>query len=374
MDSLQLVTRLKELGISTKIDKLRRWSKQGLIPGYEIYYQPKRRRLGRPENPAKAKKEGRIIENARLGRVSKWPEEALEEAAAVWAVRHINTDVKRDGIKVTAEVSELIRRVAAMLDESPFAVYTLPPITGPLSTRHIVPEDIEINFVSEDFDGLDLVPGEDNAKKANYLNTMVVTWITAVEKVRTWQAEGMKASIMEHHPDLAALTPAEIDFSRIDPWQVPVPCPWRITKPARVKLFWWSRPSNNNNGSRKFWKLPFPWQRDLSESDRDEIVLYENFVDTREFFKIDVGDREGWVRDQLEKTERELEEKERELQRLGIENTPFSTFLAMEERGMEKLTEKEKLGLKTAQEKLALEWRLASLKTGFAGEVEEASD
>jgi hypothetical protein len=43
----------------------------------------------------------------------------------------------------------------------------------------------------------------------------------------------------------------------------------------------------------------------------------------------------------------------------------------MEERGMETLTEKEKLGLKTAQEKLALEWRLASLKTSFGAEPEE---
>ena len=371
MDSTQFVTRLNELGIAIKIEKLRRWSKQGLIPDYETYYQPNRKKRGRPPNPVKAEKDGKILEKARLGRVSNWPEEALEEAAALWAVRYKNNHIKSDGIKVTAEVTELIKCAAAMLDQSPFAVYTLPPITGPLSTHHIVPEEIEINFVSEDFDGLELFPGEDNAKKANYLNKLVIAWITAVEKVRAWQAEGMKASIMAHHPDLAALTPAEIDFSRVDPWQVTVRCPWQITKPARVELFWWSQPSTDKDESRRFWKPPFPWQRGLSESERDEIVLYENFVDTREFFKIDVGDRNTWVRDQLKKIEHELEEKDLELRRLGMEKTPLNKLSAMEEAAVGTLTEGEELGLKIAQEKLALEWHLAILKTSFGSEAEE---
>ena len=97
--------------------------------------------------------------------------------------------------------------------------------------------------------------------------------------------------------------------------------------------------------------------------------MHENFVDTREFFKIDVGDRRRWARDQLEKLERELEEKERELRRLGMGKTRFTTLLAMEET-VETLTPKEKLGLKTAQEKLALEWRLSWLKTSFGVEAE----
>jgi hypothetical protein len=371
MDSTQFVARLKELGISINIQKLRRWSKQGLIPDYETYYQPRQKKRGRPPNPVKAEKEGRILEKARLGRVSKWPKEALEEAAAVWAVRYINNDGRSDGIKVTAEAIELIRGVAAMVDKSPCAVYTLPPIAGPLSTRHIVPEDIEINFVSEDFDGLDPLAGTDNAKKADRLNTLIITWITAIEKVRAWEAAGIRASIMDRHPELGGLMPAEIDFSRIDPWQVHVSCPWQITKPARVSLFWWSRPSNNKNGSRKFWRPPFPLQRNLSESDRNEVVLYENFVDTREFFKIEVGDREAWVKDQLEKTGRELEEKERELRRLGMDKTAFSTLVAMEQRAVKTLTEREKMGLKTAQEKLALEWHLAMLKTSFGSEAKE---
>jgi len=257
---------------------------------------------------------------------------------------------------------DVIKRAASVLDERPFAVYTFPPVTGPLSTQqHIAPKDIEMKFVSDDFDGLDLFPGADNAKKAECLNTLVVVWAAAVEKVRAWEAEGMNAHIIvEHYPDLADLTPAEIDYSQIDPWIVEVPCPWRIDKPALVELFWSSPPSNNNNESRKFGKPAFPFQRRLRESKRDEIVLYENFVDTREFFKIDIGDREGWGRAEREKIEHELEEKKRELRHLGMEETDFKTFLAMEKTPSETLTPREKLGLKTSQEMLGLEWRLSA--------------
>ena len=101
-----------------------------------------------------------------------------------------------------------------------------------------------------------------------------------------------------------------------------------------------------------------------TESDSDKIVLYENSVDTREFFKIDVGDREGWAMAELKKIEDELAEKERTLRGLGMENTRFSTFVAMEER-LETLTASEKLGLETTQKKLGLEMRRASLKNWF---------
>lgn len=100
-------------------------------------------------------------------------------------------------------------------------------------------------------------------------------------------------------------------FFQIDPWQVEVPCRWRIDKTARVELHWKSKPNGTN-----FRRFPVPR---LCESERDEIIHYENNVDTREFFRIDIGDREGWVNAELEEKGREIQEKGRELQRLGLE-------------------------------------------------------
>ena len=147
MDSEQFIKRLTEFDITIDIEKLRRWSNQELISPYETHYQPRRKKKGRPPN--KAEKEGSIIKKARLGRVSEWPEEALEQAVAVWAVRNIDSNVKRDGITVNPEMMKVIRRAAATLDKRPFAVY-ISPHRWPLSTQHITPEDIKMRFVSED--------------------------------------------------------------------------------------------------------------------------------------------------------------------------------------------------------------------------------
>ena len=316
------------------------------------------------------------IEGGKGGRVkggnarkADWPTKALEEAGAVWAVREkYRTD---SGKKKTLSTDQIcvIKRAAERLDKEPFAIYTFQPIVGPLSTHHLTREKIDMTFVGEDTDGLDLFLREDDAKKV--FNELVVAWIAAVEKVRAWESEGIKDGIMKHHPDLARLLPRQIDFSTIDPWKVEVPCPWRIDKSARITLFWGSRPLTNKNERRTFWKFPFPWQRLLEESKCDEIVLSENFVDTREFLKIDVGDRFGWARSELETTEREIEETERELQRLGLEKGDYGDVVALEKRPPESLTLKEREVLKTAQRCMGLIWHRARLSNFLEGEGPE---
>jgi hypothetical protein len=205
-----------------------------------------------------------------------------------------------------------------------------------------------MKFVSEDFDGLELFPGQTPQEKAECLNELVVAWIAAVEKVRKWKSNGRRACLMSNHPDLAKkLPPFMIDFSQIDPWREEVPCPWRIDKHARVTIFWFSWPSKNKT-SREFWRPLFPGGITLSESDHNEIILYENYMDTRGFFKIDVGDREEAVRTEREKIAREINENFRKLQSLGFDPylEPGSTFAAMEEKPFEKLTASEKQALK----------------------------
>jgi hypothetical protein len=312
-------------------------------------------------------------------RKADWSTEALEQAAAVWWVREkyrrMHGEERR---RLSKDQINVIKRAASVLDESPFAVYHLPLVTGPLSTQHIAPEAITITFVSDDFEGINLFPGKKLQEKLDCLNTLVIAWVATREKVRAWAYKGMSVTyILKHYPELRHLAPREIDFSQIDPWRVDLPCPWRIDRPARVALHWTSQPPKSKyDADWKFGKWIPPLQTELKElsasaSDDgnlgDKIVIYENGVDTRKFFNIDVGDRKGYAKAEVEKTERKIEEKERELRRLGMdrEKTPFSTFLAMEERPLETLTAKEKLILKTVQEWNGLVWYRARLKNQF---------
>jgi len=365
----QLQGRLKKLGVSVTMETLQKWAKQGLITGWSP--KPKNKR-GHPKddpNDPYRKRKG-------PGRRTDWPENTVEDAAAVYAVRHydhkkgrICANHKKRGT-LTTEMIKVIKRAAAILDERPFAVYTIPPIIGPLSTQHINPEHINVTFVSEDFNGLDLFQGATYTEKVEYLNAFVVTWVAAIEKVREWKSHGIRAQIMES--ELKRQTPAEIDYSQLDPWRVDVPCPWRIDKPARITLYWWSRPSKNKG--RVFWKFPFPFQRTLTDYKCDDIILLENFVDAREFVKIDIRDREGWARAEREKIERELEEKEHILQRLGMKNISSKTLIEMVQAPFESLTERQQLGLKAANEKWGLQWRLVWLSTSFDVEVGNRSE
>jgi hypothetical protein len=298
MDSSKFVKRLDELGISLDAVKLRTWSKQGLISPYKMRYQHRKKKVGRPPDAVKAQKGGRILEKARLGRIIEWPEKALEEAAAVWAVREEWRKLHREkGKWLSKDKIDVIKRAASVLEERPFAVYILPPVTGPLSTQHINPDDIIMKFVSKEFDGIELFPGKDNVEKADCVSELVVKWIAAIEKVRMWKVIGKEAYIAKYHPDLGDHKPLEIDFSKIDPWKVQVPCPWQIGKPARVTLLYLST-------GKEFFRPPFKSQSLLSDSDRDELILRENFIDTRTFFRVDfTGSRES-IKARLKEIER----------------------------------------------------------------------
>jgi hypothetical protein len=309
-------------------------------------------------------------------RKADWSKEALEQAAAVWWVREkyrrMYGEEKR---KLSKDQINVIKRAVSVLDESPFTIYHLPIVTGPLSTQHIAPEAITMTFVSDDFEGVKRFPGTPE-EKTLCLNTLVVAWVAAREKVREWAHKGMSVTyILKHYPELHDLAPGEIDFSQIDPWRVDLPCPWRIDRPARVALLWRSQPPKAKYDTDwKFGKWIPPWQAKLMEPSAsardgddldDEIVICENGVDTRKFFKIDVGDREGYAKAEVEKIEPKVEEKERQLRGLGIEKIPVSTISAMEKKPFETLTAKEKLILKTLNELVDLSLRLASLKNQF---------
>ncbi len=80
--------KLRALGVTIPTGTIRRWSAEGLIP------PPLR-----VQNP-----DGR-------GWLSDWPEATVEEAAAVWAVRHLNTKVAAPTVDVIKEVKRLVPQV-----------------------------------------------------------------------------------------------------------------------------------------------------------------------------------------------------------------------------------------------------------------------
>jgi len=201
INSNQLIRKLETLGVPVPIATLRLWASEHIIPNYEQHQPSNTPRLSkfvgaRPKkgsDAAKKRQEKRqkLEENGekvRPGRpCSLWLSETVEQAAAVWAVRYSGLTKPR---ALTTEMIKAIRCAATSLDERPFAVYTLPPVTGPLSKQRIASEDIKMKFVREDYDGLDLFPGTDNTEKADFLNKLVVIWVAAVEKHRPRNRNG----------------------------------------------------------------------------------------------------------------------------------------------------------------------------------------
>jgi hypothetical protein len=94
MDFNELRSRLDELGVDIADGTLRRWASDGLIAGPEKY---KKLREGSKNR-------------YRRGRFMNWPEQAVYEAAACWAVRH------RDPIGSYIP-KETIKRIKALKDQ-----------------------------------------------------------------------------------------------------------------------------------------------------------------------------------------------------------------------------------------------------------------
>src|SRR5665647_2308573 len=123
LDIDELVERLQKLGIDDMPkNTIKRWAYTEKV-------------ISQPNSP---KLVGR-------GFKSNWLENAVEEAAAVWTVRNCGVMKPK---ALTKKRIAIIRSVAAKLDAKPFAIYTLPPVFGPLSTQHIDPEDITVKFGS----------------------------------------------------------------------------------------------------------------------------------------------------------------------------------------------------------------------------------
>jgi hypothetical protein len=239
------------------------------------------------------------------GKASEWPEEALEEAAAVWAVRH-HSHTKR----LSPEVIKHINAVADHLYMSPLAYYTLPSVVGPLLKFGQIPyEDVIVRFAADEFPVLDLVPGKNSAQKIDLLNSLIATWIVAREKVqfsRKWKH--VKAHKGEEDSKVLMRTRRQSEE---------INAAWPIETPARVYLahkFIQFEPQDlsfigSEGRTPPLTSVDRVYQFDRSyivPSDRNEVILLENDVDTRKLFIIaDASDDRHFLQE-LRREQRDL--------------------------------------------------------------------
>jgi hypothetical protein len=172
MKANEIVTWLNKFGVvgeTIPVKTLKRWALEGIIA-----------------KPSPAKLKG-------PGQAANWPEEALEEAAAVWAVRHNDA-----GVRVTTEMIEVIKDQVTNVLSTGFAIYKIPPVMRSLDWfREVEPTEIELQFAREAIprpDGSDAVllfPGNSTKERVELLDSLIVKWIATVAKIQftRWQHE-----------------------------------------------------------------------------------------------------------------------------------------------------------------------------------------
>ena len=123
------------------------------------------------------------------GQTADWPDEALEEAAAIWAVRH-----NERGVRIKADMAEIIKDLALSVWTG-WAVYSATPVCQ--SPPEGVPRiDTQPQFASEGItrsvgsEVISLFPGRDKKDKVSFLDDLTIKWIATVVKVRYAREQG----------------------------------------------------------------------------------------------------------------------------------------------------------------------------------------
>jgi len=145
MDITELITRLHDLGVDIPTYTIKRWAfTENVIP------QPKQPKL-----------QGR-------GYASNWSEEALEEAAAVWAMRYCNCKILSPNA-VTPKIIGNVKLIAQAVFIHPHPFYRIIErmIDGLWPDEPFTYKDVEMKLV-----------------KDNKFNRLTITYIAALEKAR----------------------------------------------------------------------------------------------------------------------------------------------------------------------------------------------
>jgi|GEM_PF-581008 hypothetical protein len=210
MDLEDLQSKLRELGVDIPQNTLKRWGYDGLIP------RPERYKHGKGSK--------------QKGRAASWSEDALTEAAAIWAIRN----GKIIKMALLRKLIPYIKHSALHVYEYPMAVYALPVADPNRPTQRATYRSIIMTLPYDHYRDLE-IPQPDQAT----WHSLLTTWIAAKEKAKRG-------------------------------------CP--INEKVQVILHWSSRKKDEQS-----------WTFDLSsislaksESDNDEIIFLEDGIDTRE--------------------------------------------------------------------------------------------
>jgi hypothetical protein len=177
MDHDEFSDRLSEIGLSPKDlprSTLRNWAREGLIPG-----------------PSPYSKKGRS------GRFRNWPQEAVEEAAAVWALRNLES-----GWFLSPPPSDTVKRIKFEAD----------------SIHNKLKNDINFcrHFAEKSFDPEGRVG---YYLKSYDLHPYIVTRISTIEKVRHTKSVRETAKVVflwnEHSLNENGEEPFEWKFNRV---------------------------------------------------------------------------------------------------------------------------------------------------------------
>jgi hypothetical protein len=177
MDHKDFTDQLTEVGLDSKKlprSTLRNWAREGLIPGPEPY-----------------------TKKGRQGRFRNWPDEAVEEAAAVWALRNLKA-----GWFLSPPPSEKVKRIKFEADS--------------IHKKLKNDEDFSRHFVEKSFDPEGRVG---DYLKSYDLHPFIVTRIATIEKVRHIKSVRETAKVVflwnEHSLNENGEEPFEGKFNRV---------------------------------------------------------------------------------------------------------------------------------------------------------------
>jgi hypothetical protein len=153
MDIDEVRARLHAVGVDIPQNTLKRWAYQGLIP--------------RPDRCKHGKGSGK------KGRAVSWDEDAVAEAAAVWAVRHS----PRISMRPKRQLVPYIKHSVDHIYNSPFAVYELRGGSDEWQSKPYQ-SIIKIELPYDQYPSLKKQPEPD------VWQSLLTTWIAAKEKAK----------------------------------------------------------------------------------------------------------------------------------------------------------------------------------------------
>lgn len=233
------------------------------------------------QKPERHKNNNGTAEKGR-GKVSDWCDTAVEEAAAVWAVRNIpdKRNIPKERIKTIKDAADCVYRY-------PAAFYDLPPdvkITGPEPTSQSSWRALKI-YVDANL----------------VLDAQVKTWIAAKEKAKRPSVKVSEPKRLVFHWTSRSFTPKVRRIEEFPGWddvrkrELPSAAFINDEKlsghlPEYVHMARNDAPTPNDKADAKKprgWKLiPTRWtftlKTDLEDASRDELVFILDGVDSRE--------------------------------------------------------------------------------------------